>query len=176
MKFDFSLVPFAAENSLATKLIGNIERQENLLTIYYQLEKISQIKLSEVVEKPIRQFDLWEHTCFEFFLGLKGSSQYWEFNLSPAGHWNIFRFPDYRRDIAEEMKFNSLPFQVSQHDNCLRLKLKVNLSPIISPQQNLEIGITAVVEDRENQLSYWALTHPVNQADFHHRDSFLINL
>ena len=176
MKSNFSLIPFAVEDSPEIELIGNIERQENLLAISYKLDGISEVKLPQIITQPTRQFNLWEHTCFEFFLGLKGSSQYWEFNLSPTGHWNVFRFPNYRHDITEEMSFNSLPFHSARQNNSLELNLEIDLSLIVSAQQDLEVGITAVVEATKAQLSYWALIHPGTEADFHRRDSFKIDL
>ena len=176
MKSDFSLVPFVANNASLVQISGMIERLGNLLTITYKLTDASKIVSLDPHSNPTRQFDLWEHTCFEFFLGLKNSSQYWEFNLSLAGHWNIFHFLKYRENIAEEMAFSSLPFRVSQQNDILELHLEVNLQPIILPHQSLDVGITAVIEDRNHQLSYWALTHPAQAADFHQRDSFLISI
>ncbi len=29
---------------------------------------------------------LWQHTCFEAFIGLPGADPYYEFNFSPAGN------------------------------------------------------------------------------------------
>jgi len=37
-----------------------------------------------------------------------------------------------------------------------------------------EIGLTMVLEEADGNLSYWALSHPGDQADFHDRRSFLI--
>jgi hypothetical protein len=37
-----------------------------------------------------------------------------------------------------------------------------------------ELGLTMVVEDIDGRLSYWALSHPGEVADFHDRRSFLI--
>jgi hypothetical protein len=175
MKSNFALIPFAADNSPTVRVTGNIERRENWLIIAYKLTGSSNINLPQTAA-PTRQLDLWEHTCCEFFLGLKDSTQYWEFNLSPAGHWNVFRFLDYRQNLIEETSFDSLPFSVSQQNDTLQLDLAVNLEQIISFQQNLEINITAVIEDREKQLSYWALTHSRQKPDFHNRDSFVINI
>ena len=177
MKSSFNLVPFSLNTAPAINISGEIERQNNQLKIEYQLtENLSQLIIPQQAHSPTRQYNLWEHTCFEFFLGLKDSTKYWEFNLSPAGHWNIFYFADYRQDIAEEIAFNSLPFQVRQQSDLLQIKLEFNLDRIILPKQNLEIGITTVVEDQEQTLSYWALSHPAKEADFHHRDAFIINL
>ena len=63
-------------------------------------------------DMPARRDRLWEETCFEFFLAVKNSPRYWEFNLSPAGHWNVYRFADYRQGMQEEPAFASLPFSV----------------------------------------------------------------
>ena len=37
-----------------------------------------------------------------------------------------------------------------------------------------ELGLTMVVEEIDGRLSYWALSHPGEVADFHDRRSFLI--
>ena len=177
MKSSFNLVPFSLNTAPAVNISGEIERHNNQLKIEYKLTgNLSQLIIAEHARTPHRQYNLWEHTCFEFFLGIKDSTNYWEFNLSPAGHWNIFYFANYRQNIAEEMAFDALPFQVRQESDLLQLNLEFNLDRIISPQQNLEIGITTVVEDQEQTLSYWALSHPAKEADFHHRDTFMINL
>ena len=149
-------------------------RLRDRLRIEYRLKGASQIVVAKKSNLPTRQDNLWEHTCFEFFLGLKDSTTYWEFNLAPAKHWNVFRFANYRQNIAEEMAFDTLPFEVSLQNDTLLLNLEISLDKIIS-ESDLEVGITAVIEDKQ-QLSYWALTHPAEEADFHHRDSFAIQL
>jgi hypothetical protein len=174
MKANFDLIPFAIDTAPAISIMGEIERQQNQLTIEYQLT--GQIIIPPTVNNPTRQFDLWEHTCCEFFIGLKDSTQYWEFNLSPAGHWNVYRFLDYRENLLEETAFDTLPFEVLQENDNLQLNLKIDLQRIIPPEQSLEVGVTAVIKDRASQLSYWALTHPGKEADFHDRDAFTIYL
>jgi hypothetical protein len=125
-------------------------------------------------------------TCFEFFMGLQNSPSYWEFNLSPAGDWNVYRFQDYRQGMQEEPVLNTLPFEVQQQSGALTLDLVLDLAPIFessssfpsaSPlQQPLELGITAVLESQQKEVSYWALNHCGTQADFHLRESFHIKL
>ena len=177
MKSSFNLVPFLANTAPEIEINGHIERHHNQLEIEYKLTgNLSQLIIPKHTENKIRQYDLWEHTCFEFFLGIKDLPKYWEFNLSPAGHWNVFRFDNYRQDIAEEMTFDALPFQVTRQSNLLDLNLEFNLDHIIDAEQNIEVGITTVIEDKKKQLSYWALTHPKTVADFHDRDGFVINL
>lgn len=171
----FFLIPFATDTAPAIEIAGEIERRDNQLTIEYKLKGRSLILIPEITHTPIRQVNLWQHTCCEFFLGLQDSTQYWEFNLAPTGDWNVYHFLDYRNLVAAAA-FNSLPFQVWRNNDYLQLKLEVDLNQIITPEQNLEVGIATVIEDRENQISYWALTHPAPKADFHHRDSYLLKL
>jgi hypothetical protein len=176
MKYKFSLIPFTPDTAPAVQITGNIERRHNQLNIEYRLAGRSLILIPETFNTPTRQFNLWQHTCCEFFLGLQDSTQYWEFNLSPAGHWNIYHFLDYRQNLVEETAFDSLPFQVLPGNNILELKLKVDLTQIIAPEQSLEVGIATVIKDRESQISYWALTHLGKEADFHQRNSYLLKL
>ena len=177
MKSSFTLIPFRPNTAPEIAITGNINRWEHQLQIEYQLTgKLAQILIPQPVKLPTRQYDLWQHTCLELFLGIKDTTKYWEFNLSPAGHWNIFYFNNYRQNIAEEMAFKALTFPVFFQKNTLTLNLKVNLDKIIVPQQDLAVGITAVIEDQAQQLSYWALSHLQQEADFHDRNSFLINL
>jgi hypothetical protein len=173
MKASFSLIPFATDSVPAIKIMGEIERQQNQLTIEYKLQGQTQVIIPQI-NTPTRKFGLWEHTCCEFFLGLQDSTQYWEFNLSFAGHWNVYHFLDYRQNLIEAKAFDSLPFQVLQANDNLQLKLKVNLNQIIAREQNLEVGVAAVIEDRARQLSYWALAHSAPEADFHLRDNYLL--
>lgn len=171
----FELIPFTPDSAPQVRVTGNIERRHNQLNITYSFTD-SEAIIIPTAATPTRQFDLWEHTCCEFFLGLAHSTKYWEFNLSPAGHWNVFRFADYRQNIAEEMAFERLPFQIAARETSLQLSLKFDLGKIIAPEQSLAVGITTVIEEQTGQLSYWALSHPGKEADFHLRDSFIIAL
>jgi hypothetical protein len=47
---------------------------------------------------------------------------------------------------------------------------------IVSANQPLQVGIAAVIRLAGGGLTYWALTHPGPQADFHRRDGFLVEL
>lgn len=176
MKQSFNLIPFAVNTAPDIEITGAIARDSNQLQITYKLTGASQIIIPQPSPTPTRQYDLWEHTCMELFVQPQDSTSYWEFNLSPAGHWNVFRLLDYRQDLAEELVFDSLPFGVLQQANVLQLNLLVELDRIIAPEQKLKVGITSVIEDRDGRLSYWALSHPDKEADFHHQDGFAIDI
>ncbi|MEH2376720.1 DOMON-like domain-containing protein [Nostoc sp.] len=188
----FSLQPFPSTKSLPNlRIAGNIARNGNKVVIRYMLEgNLKEIALAfaqRLVEKPTggiaspsntpsRKHELWKDTCFEFFIGIKDSLRYWEFNLSPAGHWNVYRFDGYREGMQEETAFEKLPFNVQNQAEGLALVLDVDLDKIVSADQAIEVGITIVIKDRDGEVTYWALTHRGAEADFHLQDSFIIEL
>ncbi|MEH2447506.1 MAG: DOMON-like domain-containing protein [Nostoc sp.] len=180
----FSLQPFPSTKSLPNlKIAGNIARNSNQLAICYMLEgNFKEIALAKptggiapLSNTPSRKHELWKDTCFEFFVSIKDSLRYWEFNLSPAGYWNVYRFDAYRQGMQEETAFTILPFSVQNQADGLALTLDIDLGKIVSAQA-IEVGITTVIKYRNSEVTYWALTHPSAEADFHLRDSFIIEL
>ena len=174
----FSLKPFPSAYLLPhQKITGNIRRCSKTLTISYVfLGPLREVMIPAPADIPARKNALWEETCFEFFLGLKNSEQYWEFNLSPAGHWNVYRFKSYRQGMQEEAAFTLLPFSVERQPDALRLSLELDLGKIILTDQKLKVAISAVIKSLNGELTYWALTHKGPEADFHRRDSFILEL
>ncbi len=177
-KTDFSLQPFGISPPGAPWAItGTISRRGTSLAITYNLTgRLQDLVIAEPAAAPARHWLLWETTCFELFLAIPGKGPYWEINLSPAGHWNVFRLPSYRQGIAEEPTFQILPVEVQRAPATLRLSLTVDLAPIIPASAPLEVGISAVLEHQDGSLSYWALKHPADQPDFHHPQGFSIKL
>jgi hypothetical protein len=175
---DFKLRPFSTDVSLpAIEITGKIERHDRLFSIEYHLQgNLATVIIPSAHPAPSRKFALWESTCFEFFIGVPGNANYWEFNLSPAGDWNVFALDDYRQGLQNELAFTSLPLSIDRFANSLVLKSTVDLSKIIPTTQELELSVTTVIESSQHDLSYWALTHPDTVADFHRRDSFILKI
>lgn len=175
MNDHFSLQPVSPLPDF--KLTGNLARDSNTLAIRYVLfGPLAELVIPEPVDLPARKQGLWEATCFEFFLAVKHSPQYWEFNLSPAGDWNVYRFAAYRQGMQEETAFTSLPFNIQNQSDALLLTLEIDLYQIVQADQTLEIAISTVIKHRDGEVTYWALNHRGSQADFHRRDSFIVEL
>lgn len=174
----FSLIPFRDPTVPEITIKGKLFRQNNVLRIRYTLDgKIENILLPSLSLNPARKDELWKVTCFEFFLAVKGLPQYWEFNMSPSGDWNVYRMDAYRRiGFREETTIELSSFKVQKDTNGLVLDAAADLNPIIQPEQSLEIGITAIIQTRDRGETYWALVHPTPQADFHLRESFILAL
>jgi hypothetical protein len=176
---NFRLQPFTIDSDLPDiEIVGEIDRDDrNILSIEYQVQgDLNAVAIAPLNSLPSRKFELWESTCFEFFIGVPGNSNYWEFNLSPTGDWNVFALDNYRQGLRNEIAFTSLPIAIDRQANTLLLKLTVDLTNIISLDRNLEVSVTTVIKSTEDKISYWALTHTGTEADFHRRDSFIINI
>lgn len=121
---------------------------------------------------------LWQHSCFEAFLGLAGEAAYREFNFSPSGQWAAYRFSGerVREPSAAPPVKPDLDLQTTADGLSLRVWLPLQALPPVEPGRPWDLGLTAVVETTDGQLSYWALQHPGERPDFHHRGGWLLQL
>ncbi len=173
----FSLKPFSDDGCSSINISGTVSIQTGRLSIQYELTAdMAEIILPVRAERPARRDKLWEETCFELFAAPRGSERYWEFNLSPSGHWNVYRFGSYRQGMQEEERFRELPIRMECLNNILRLSLEVGTEIFMPKPCSLDIGITAVVRTGTGNNAYWALSHTGTEPDFHKRDSFIITL
>ncbi len=167
------LVPFDASVAPAIDLSVTVDRRGSDLQVFYQMTgDVAAIALPLVVTAPERRMALWELTCFEFFLAVPGQAGYWEVNLSPAGHWNVFRLEGYRSGFREDPAIEFLPVRVDHSGFSLETRLDLNLLGIGDCE--IELSVTAVMVSKSGDVSYWAFCHAGNEADFHLRDSFVM--
>lgn len=175
---DFQLHPFDPSDRLnGDHVSGTIIRQENLLIIFYEFYgDLDLIQIPKPAKNPARKHRLWKTTCFELFIQVDGSDGYLEFNLSPSGNWNIYRFDGYRKGMSEALPSSMLPFNVTRSTNLLKIELEIHLDNIFPPNVAIRAGISAVTKTLDNNITYWALIHPAPKPDFHHPDSFMFEL
>jgi hypothetical protein len=112
---------------------------------------------------------LWHHTCLEAFVAVEGDAAYREFNFSPSGQWAIYSFASERVRTPLEVDIAMQP-SIHIHSSIEHLTLSAYLPWSVLPPRVtvLCIGVSAVIEEANGQLSYWALQHPCEQPDFHH--------
>lgn len=121
-----------------------------------------------------RRDELWKTTCFEFFMKEPDSERYFEFNFSPSTHWAAYAFEGYRKGMHEL----ALPVEPDvEFDPERPLDLSVDLDFAGMPNVPMLASISAVIEEQDGTVSYWALTHPSGEKpDFHHRDCFVVEI
>lgn len=121
---------------------------------------------------------LWQHTCFELFVGATNDAEYYEFNFSPSGMWALYGFRDYRDGAPFQIDGLELKITVDRKADELSLNAEIPLGdlPGVHSGVQLSLGLSAVVEEIAGKLSYWAIKHPPGRPDFHHADGFAIQI
>jgi len=170
---EFTLQPFG-ETAPAIQIAGELTRVGSLLTIQFRVTgALNTLTIANPAAEPERRDLLWQTTCLEFFLGVPGASHYFEFNLSPAGHWNVYTFDSYREGMRRVETIQALPFMVEHEAEALTLTLSVDADLLEPGVPTFEVSVTSVIEERGGELTYWALHHAGSDADFHLRESFI---
>lgn len=128
-------------------------------------------------QPPRRADRLWQHTCFEAFIRHPGEPAYCEFNFAPSGEWAAYVFRRYRDGMSLAPDLDPRIAVRSTED---RLELDALIRPEClppgRPRARVQLALSAVVEDEQGGLSYWALAHPPGRPDFHHPDAFALEL
>jgi hypothetical protein len=118
---------------------------------------------------------LWQHTCFECFVGQSGAAAYDEFNLAPSvphGQWAHYRFSDVRQRQALDTPVHLAP-QTLLDASGLHLRVWLPWSVLPKQAPAWDIGLSCVTESIDGHITHWAIRHDCAQADFHHRASWL---
>ena len=126
---------------------------------------------------PERTDELWRHTCFEAFVQVPGGG-YHEFNLAPSGQWAAYRFDGYRRGMTVETRAPSPALDDRRDPGRYGFDVQLALDALteLPAEEPWRLGVSAVLEERGGDRSYWALVHPPGKPDFHHPDSFALEL
>lgn len=122
---------------------------------------------------PLRANKLWETTCFEAFVKPAGRSDYRELNFSPSGRWAAYDFAAWRDPIGDSWLPAAPDIALERGPD--RLDLIATLS-LDLPDEPCRLGLSAVIDEIGLGLSYWALHHPGDGADFHHDACFALEL
>jgi hypothetical protein len=129
---------------------------------------------------PRRKDELWKHTCFEAFVSTGPAGGYYELNFSPSTEWALYSFRGYRNGMTEAPIRDEWPprLTVRRTASGLELDAVVQLAslPLAATDLPLRLALSGVVEEESGESSYWALSHPSARADFHHPESFTLEI
>jgi hypothetical protein len=127
---------------------------------------------------PERADNLWQHTCFEAFLKPTDAPAYFELNFAPSMQWACYRFTRTRDGMGSpEGVASPLMKSVSNGQTSFMLDVVLALEKLDLPEvATWRLGLSAVIEEKNGNKSYWALTHPQGKPDFHHEAGFVLEL
>lgn len=145
------------------------------LALRYELTgDLPQLRIPPAAATPTATDGLWQHTCFEAFASTDAAPAYREFNFSPAGHWAVYDFEAERVRAPRAPAPSKPAIEVDQSLHTLLLTATLPAEAVApfahaATRAPSLLGLTAVVESAQGQLSYWALAHPQPVPDFHAR-------
>lgn len=164
------LVPHPTSAVSGLTLQAQAERRSGSLSLEFRLSgPVETVRWPEPAPR-LPTDGLWGTTCFEAFVAAEGGG-YLEYNLSPSGAWAAYRFEGYRQ--------GQRPFDAPTPPAMLRHApgLAVLTADVALPDDAVGlVGLTAVIETLGGDIAYWALAHPSDKPDFHHPDSFILDL
>ncbi len=167
--------PNDAVRSLAVEL--RVEEPDILVFQYALVADMSRLRVPSALMGE-RADALWKHTCFEAFVAPAEASGYHEFNFSPSLEWAIYRFSAYRQGMSPASIGQTPQVSVRRGDHELELQSAVRLGHLADwpDAPRLKVALAAVIEDDKGGLSYWGLRHPPGKPDFHHPNSFALEV
>jgi hypothetical protein len=155
-----------------------VQRDAGRLHLRYRLEgEVTRVRVPPPAE-PAFTIGLWEHTCVEAFIAAEGAVAYHELNLSPSGEWAAFAFTDYRALGTLDGDVPAPRIEARVTDGALELDALVAFDALAPSYGGapLRLGLSAVIETVDGELSYWSLLHPRGSADFHHHSTRALSL
>jgi hypothetical protein len=159
--------PCAALRGIHATVTRNMDGR---LEVTYRIEgKLDRVRIP--APRPPRTGErLWQHTCCELFIADAAGPGYQEFNFSPSGEWAAFRFTGYREGASYAAPDPKIGIA------CTAGRLDLTAQIELHQKGKLRVGLSAVIEEIDGALSYWALRHAPGKPDFHHRDAFALEL
>lgn len=148
-------------------------RRDGGLTLAYAIDATAADLQIPAIEMPQRRAELWRHTCFELFAAGSGTS-YREMNFSPSSSWAVYDFSDCRSGM-QPAAVTAVP-EIMRHPTRLEFTVTLDASLLQGARTGQGVlAVSAVIEERDSRLSYWAVHHPSSTPDFHHRDGFVVS-
>jgi hypothetical protein len=144
-------------------------------TVAFQYRVSGQVsRLRIPAERTNRRTDeLWRHLCFEAFMQPQDRPGYVELNFAPSGAWAAYSFESYRGGMQPLATVAAPTVECRTNGATLTLDAVAKLA---SAPPRAAVGLSAVIEDLDGNLSYWALAHPRERPDFHDRGAWTSQL
>ncbi len=173
MRFFLTPHPDTPRDAVASIAVEVARPMPDTLKLHYLLEgDLGWLRIPLPSLPPHRGDRLWEHSCFEAFVRVSDEAAYRELNFAPSGAWAAYRFESYRARLSEAPVAPEIESEVEGRSVSLSARVKMDLDP----ERVWQVGLATIVEDLMGTRSFWALTHPPGEPDFHHRDCFVVDL
>lgn len=154
-----------------------VRRSSGRLSLRYVLTGALNAVVIPFAAAPIRADELWRRTCFEAFMA-RPDGGYLELNLAPTGEWASYGFDGYRAGMAVADKVPAPTVRSTEEGGTYTFEADLDLSHAtgLPSKSSWLLAVSTVLQHTDGGVSYWALAHPPGKPDFHHPDSFVLDL
>jgi hypothetical protein len=177
MMLDYAMLRHPSNEPVSVdSFLVRVELTDSYLHLQYEVTGTLGTLNIPARQAPCAVDGLWQHTCFEAFIAVNGEERYYEFNFSPTSAWAAYAFSSYRCRSAWTIE--TPPFIIfTQTDESLLMDVLIDTDdlPLKLEEQSFQLGLAAVIETNEGELSYWALQHSDSAPDFHQRQHFILS-
>jgi hypothetical protein len=150
-----------------------VERRAHRLLLAYAIDAAPRELRLPPPGPPERASDLWRTTCCEAFLHAPVGEPYLEFNFSPSSKWAAYRF---HAERVGQTDLGIPPPAITFEQGADRIALTAEVALPDAWRGTVDVAPTVVIETRDRMLSYWALSHPQGEPNFHGRDPRAVRL
>lgn len=167
------LFSFHSHNDLLG-LRGEFELRGHDIHVRFELRDPGRLLVDSLHEGEWKMRDLqradglWQSTCFEAFWGRPHDKGYWELNLSADGRWNLYHFIKYREPqppkACQDFPLKSITTTPGSLHAILENRVRLNQA---------EASLCAVLKTK-SATHYYSSKHAGEKADFHLRESFIL--
>jgi len=170
------LKPYSSEKH-SFSVSADVQLQDETISLEFSLQDpqgLFEVPAESLVtsgSQTPRRDELWKATCFEAFLNPVGAEKYYEFNFSFLPAWNVYVFENYRHPqpppwngefLLKNLKWNPMSGHLS-----IDLENKTQY-------RKFQVGLTAILAEKNGAKHYYALAHKGAKPDFHLRESFTL--
>jgi hypothetical protein len=153
--------------AVVDRVTVGVEAGPGRILLTYTIEGDIQGLVIPAPRPPGRADELWRTTCVELFVK-RPEGRYREFNVSPSGLWASYDFSGYREGMVNA---DTPSPEVAVRHTDRQLVVEVGIGTLQG-----KAALSAVIEATDGTRAYWALAHPSDKPDFHHPDSFVLDL
>lgn len=179
LKKNYALKPFSEDSSQDSQrqdITVMMALHEDELTLRYQVDgDSSDLFWPEQKQAPERRDEIWQATCFEFFLASRNNAPYIELNFCPSGDWAAYVFDVYRGSSINP-DFSAPRISTTKTTSSSKVLEVVipwlPLKSLLSEGDALIFALTACLQNGGKQ-SFWSHAHAADQPDFHNKALYL---
>ncbi|AOA57732.1 DOMON domain-containing protein [Acinetobacter larvae] len=174
----YELIPFQKDFHAVTIVAAVETEQASTLNVgFWITDPYQTVQWTSSQDQLARQDFLWQHTCFEIFIGIQEQDPYREIHLVPPHAWQAYQFEEYRYpestppQIAADITLQDL------QRTAYGLKASLDLSEFMRNHRlqwdDLYLGLCAVIDTQTGQQLYALQHQSLSQADFHNKRDWL---